>query len=74
MVRLFLNDILSCKRLGHTYIYICVPLLMHRCMSPGDTFFLHHFNWIYKYIVVDYLYGVYFCRRQFTFKRYKNAK
>lgn len=74
MVQLFLNHLFSIRRLRRSRIYICTPLVMHRVLSPDDTFLCHHFNWIYKYTVVDYLYGVYFCTRRFAFRRFKNAK
>lgn len=74
MVQLFLNDIFSVKRISRSSIYICTPLCTYYYLSVGDTFYLHHFGYIYKYTVVDFNSGSYFCRRQFTFKRYKNAK
>lgn len=74
MVKLFLNYLFSIKRLRRSRIYICTPLVAHRVLSSGDTFLCHYSNWVYEYTVVDYLYGVYFCTRRFTFRRYKNAK
>lgn len=74
MVRVFLNDIFSVKRISRSCIYVCSPLHTYPYLSVGDTFNLHHFNYVYKYTVVDYMFGVYFCRRRFTFKRYKKCE
>lgn len=74
MVRLFLNDIFSVKRISRSSIYICSPLRTYPYMSVGDSFYLHHSNYIYKYTVVDCNFGLFFCRRQFTFKRYKKCE
>lgn len=74
MVRLFMNDVFSIKRIARSPIYICSPLYTYYFLNIGDSFYLHHFNYIYKYTIIDYNSGVYFCRRKFTFKRYKKCE